>query len=119
MMAKQGLLATLTGLQALRRVLDAAPLPFSLELACLAAVRQVLNLEDWVGDYYARDPRNTVIQLMTFLEQRALVRDFEGTWMLGDGNRVLIGRFRSGSTGTCNHVLPSIRTSDTHNLHLS
>jgi hypothetical protein len=59
--------------QALRRVLDAAPLPFSLELASLAAVRQVLSLEDWVGDYYTRDPRNTVIQLLTFLEQRALV----------------------------------------------
>jgi hypothetical protein len=87
-------------------VLDAAPLPFSLELACLAAVRQVLNLEDWVGDYYARDPRNTVIQLMTFLEQRALVRVGErdpvvGGDIMGAMNRVLIRQPRCGSAGIC------------------
>jgi hypothetical protein len=60
-------------MQALPKVLEAAPLPFSLELACLAGLRQCLPLEEWVAEHLQRDGLPFAVALLAFVEQRTLV----------------------------------------------
>ncbi|KAJ9512568.1 hypothetical protein QJQ45_018936, partial [Haematococcus lacustris] len=59
-------------LKELAKVLEAAPLPFSLELACLAGWRQCLGLEEWAQEHLTRDGMRFATAVLAFLDNRTL-----------------------------------------------
>lgn len=94
-------LMCLRSLQALPVILDSSPAPFALELAAVAASKELLNLEKWLGERLSRDVASSAAFLqsvITFLDVKSQVHK-------GKGGQALVGRRRrSGTTDASDKI---------------